>query len=339
MSDEAVDAVRDAYGYDSSVSESNLADHVRHSLPTVNDSDITSYAELRPSQGYQTLVKNMWNSFTQAGGVTYLNSMLVANNPAPGGGSLLTFTGSAPATLAAQTIYALPKGAIQSLQNPGMSLSTATIQAALNGVEAIPAFKIFLAFPSAWWTQLGITGGMMALTSPIRKMYYWNVEPGTGNAIILAGYEDSASAAYMADILEQYTPLVPIYFSQAPGMSAAHTFVQLNSSDELAMVTRDVLREVRTAHPTISIPDPYAAVFQDWSRPPFYGGWHSWSVGYQSQPIRQALRQPVAEPTYVCGEAYSDDQGWVEGALRSCEKLLIDQFNLPSQWSTYLQCT
>ena len=58
-----------------------------------------------------------------------------------------------------------------------------------------------------------------------------------------------------------------------------------------------------------------------------------------SNQVRVALRQPTAEPTYVCGEAYSDDQGWVEGAFRSCEKLLIDQFGLQSQWTTYLQCT
>ena len=175
MSDEAVDATRDAYGYDSSVSESNLADHLRHSLPSVNDSDITSYAELRLTLGYQNLVKQMLNSFQQAGGFTYVSTQLVANAPAGGGGSILTFTGGVTTVQAASTIYALPQAAIQALQTPGLSLSTASSKAALASVTAVPAFKIFLAFPTAWWTALGFQGGLMRLTSPIRKLYYWSV--------------------------------------------------------------------------------------------------------------------------------------------------------------------
>ena len=180
MSDEAVDAMRDAYGYDSSVSESNLADHLRHSLPSVNDSDITSYAELRLSLGYQNLVKQMLTSFQQAGGTTYMSTQLISNAPAGGGGSTLTFTGSAVTTVqTSSTVYALPKAAIQALKSPGLSLSTASSQAALESVTAVPAFKIFLAFPSAWWTALGFSGGLMRLTSPIRKLYYWSARDGT----------------------------------------------------------------------------------------------------------------------------------------------------------------
>ena len=165
-----------------------------------------------------------------------------------------------------------------------------------------------------------------------------NIE-ANGNGIVLAGYEDSASASFMADILSDYPVLTPIYFSQQQGMTSSHTFTPLNSTDELAIVVREVMREIRVAHAGISVPDPYAAVFQDWSRLPYGGGWHSWDVGVLSYNVRVALRSPTAEPTYVCGEAYSDDQGWVEGALRSCEKMLIDQYGLSSQWSTYLQCT
>ena len=258
MSDDAINAMRDAFGYDSTVSESNLADTVHHSLPSVNDSDITSYAELRPSLGYQTLVQTMLTSFKQAGGMVYLNSRLLSNQPAAGGGSLLTFSGSVSTVQAARTIYALPQGAIQSLQNPGESLSTPASQTALSAVTAVPAFKIYLAFPSAWWAPLGFTGGIMRTTMPLRKLYYWNVE-SNGNAVVCAGYEDSQSAAYLASILENYPPLTPVYFSQQPGMTAAHTLVSLNSSDELAIVTREMMREIRIAHPTVTVPDPYAA--------------------------------------------------------------------------------
>ncbi len=32
---------------------------------------------------------------------------------------------------------------------------------------------------------------------------------------------------------------------------------------------------------------------------------------------------------FICGEAYSLDQGWVEGALRTAETVLTQYFQLP----------
>ena len=339
MSDEAIAAMKDLSGYDSTVAETNLADALHHSLSSHNNTGITYSGEMRLTQGYQQLVTTMWNQFSQAGGTTFLNTQLTSNIPTGDGGVLLSVQGGAMTIQASSVIYALPKDAIQALRQPGQSLSTATSQTAIASVSDVPAFKIFLAFPSAWWTQAGITGGMLRTSMPIRKLYYWAIDSASNDAVILAGYEDSNSATYFEDLLEGYPALTPIYFSAQPNFASSHAFVSINSSDALAVVTREVMREIRVAHPGIQVPDPYASVFQDWGRAPWGAGWHEWNVGAQSQSVRQLLRQPSAEPTYVCGEAYSDDQGWVEGALRSCEKLLIDVYQLPSQWSTYVQCT
>lgn len=46
-----------------------------------------------------------------------------------------------------------------------------------------------------------------------------------------------------------------------------------------------------------------------------------------SLSAREALR--AGRDVSVCGEAYSDMQGWVEGALRSCEALLTAKWSLP----------
>jgi len=34
-------------------------------------------------------------------------------------------------------------------------------------------------------------------------------------------------------------------------------------------------------------------------------------------------------PVHVCGEAYSQEQGWVEGALQTAEIMLTKYFSLP----------
>ena len=41
------------------------------------------------------------------------------------------------------------------------------------------------------------------------------------------------------------------------------------------------------------------------------------------------LRKPVPDANvYVCGEAFSSNQGWAEGALNTAERMLEDHFGL-----------
>ncbi len=41
------------------------------------------------------------------------------------------------------------------------------------------------------------------------------------------------------------------------------------------------------------------------------------------------MRQPhVGESIHICGEAYSDQQGWVEGAFCVAEKMLQEHYGL-----------
>ena len=41
------------------------------------------------------------------------------------------------------------------------------------------------------------------------------------------------------------------------------------------------------------------------------------------------MRHPIrGADVYVCGEAYSNMQGWVQGALNSAELMLKENFNL-----------
>ena len=57
---------------------------------------------------------------------------------------------------------------------------------------------------------------------------------------------------------------------------------------------------------------------------PFGGGWNSWNIGVKSWEVKRAIVQPAGDkiPLYICGEAYSDAQGWVEGALQTTERML-----------------
>ena len=72
----------------------------------------------------------------------------------------------------------------------------------------------------------------------------------------------------------------------------------------------------------------------DWSRDPYGGGVHLWNVNVQSEVILDRMTQPVDNfPCYICGEAYSTNQTWAEGALQTAEIVLQKRFGLPkAEW-------
>ena len=92
----------------------------------------------------------------------------------------------------------------------------------------------------------------------------------------------------------------------------------------------EVHRQLIEMHNIRSAPRPYAAIYHDWIKDPFGGGVHFWNVGVKSWEEIPNMVHPVPKaPVYVCGEAYSDSQGWVEGALRTAECVCTKHFGLP----------
>lgn len=88
-------------------------------------------------------------------------------------------------------------------------------------------------------------------------------------------------------------------------------------------------RQLHELHGVPFIPDPYAAAFKDWGADPFGGGWNTWNVGVRSWEIEAAIQRPAkGVPVYVCGEAYSREQGWVEGALDTADQVLARFFGV-----------
>jgi monoamine oxidase len=77
------------------------------------------------------------------------------------------------------------------------------------------------------------------------------------------------------------------------------------------------------------VPKVEHACFKDWGDDPFGGGWNSWNIGVRSPEVKQKILKPASAPVYICGEAYSDAQGWVEGALETADMMLESWFEVP----------
>jgi hypothetical protein len=82
------------------------------------------------------------------------------------------------------------------------------------------------------------------------------------------------------------------------------------------------------------VPPPLEARYMDWSLPPFNAGYHAWAAHYDIADVQQKIRKstqlvPGADADiFIVGEAYSNDQAWVEGAYCTAESVLNDFFDV-----------
>lgn len=67
-------------------------------------------------------------------------------------------------------------------------------------------------------------------------------------------------------------------------------------------------------------------------------GVHQWAVGADDKQVMAELTEPLPN-LFTCGEAFSDYQGWVEGALRSTDLALKQGFGLQPLSEVYEQTT
>ena len=82
------------------------------------------------------------------------------------------------------------------------------------------------------------------------------------------------------------------------------------------------------------VPEPLEARYMDWSLPPFNAGYHAWAAHYDICDVMQKIRKPsqlikgADANIFIVGEAYSNDQAWVEGAYCTSESVLNEFFDI-----------
>ncbi|GAA0556883.1 flavin monoamine oxidase family protein [Chitinophaga japonensis] len=83
------------------------------------------------------------------------------------------------------------------------------------------------------------------------------------------------------------------------------------------------------------VPEPLETRYMDWSLPPFNAGYHAYAGHYDVCDVQQKIRKPsqlidgADADIFIVGEAYSNDQAWVEGAYCTAESVLNDFFGIP----------
>lgn len=316
LSNEGYCCVTDAGGYDSNTINWNSA----IAMPYLTSGDYTTGSPIyqRIDGGYHKLPEALARALSEANVPISRNTRLVRFTNDGSGMIDCTFDlagGQGQLQLKTEHLFlCIPPRSLE-LLDPNTDFA---IQMRRNHyLESVirqPSFKLLFLYKDRWYRKVQIRGqsikplGPTITDLPLRMIWYFDPDPTQPYWTLLASYCDMTSTEFWR-VMEQAPP--------PPGYPGSR-----NPTKEMCEMARAQLQSVHN----IDIPEPEDAVFQDWGLDPYGAGYHAWAAHYFPWNIFDRMLQPISSyNVYICGEAYSLDQGWVEGSLRTVDKCL-DRF-------------
>lgn len=232
-----------------------------------------------------------------------------------------------------KVVLAIPRRSLELLgSNPNFLFlydgrGGATFRQAVSSTIIQQSMKLLMGFEEPWWTKdFGATAGESITDLPMRQCYYFGTNKKSSHSLFLSSYNDIDTVSFWA-ALEGDEPFVP----KPTRLASAADLEAVSKFPAPKVMVAESMEQVRElhGHQPYPIPDPYVAIFHDWAKDPFGGGYHAWNPNISVRDVMKYMRQPRrAEAIHVVGEAYSDQQGWAEGAFCVAELLLREHFGL-----------
>ncbi|MCV9929815.1 FAD-dependent oxidoreductase [Flavobacterium sp. LS1R49] len=342
ISGEAYQFSIDSGGYNSTLVNWNAADAIPWYLSDFGL--VPKYKGFK--NGFQQVPISLANFFEQDGGEVRLNAKLEGFESK---NNIFELTINGEIIEATQLILAMPRRSLDLLTNTSPRLQE--IQSLISSVTPRPLFKVFTTYSSPWWRNAGYTDpveGYVPLQSgrtvtdlPIRQTYYWPINNGdpsqSGESMLLASYDDGSNIGFWDGLRPQRKKAWKKGISHADLIS--DPFIGEGANAEIAeskvlnqswhdyqaprKMVEELDRQLKQIHDVDYTPAVQSASFRDWGEDPFGGGWNSWNIGVKSWEVKEQIVHPIENCSlYICGEAYSDAQGWVEGALQTADIML-----------------
>lgn len=183
---------------------------------------------------------------------------------------------------------------------------------------------------------LNYTIGPSVTDTPIRQVVYFGNNATGANAKpvygLLASYDDEVYTTFWKAL-----ELEPDEEQKLPTVENVQTLVGPRKvPSRMVKMLRRQLAEVHfgPCSDYTMVPEPLEAAYMDWSLPPFNAGYHAWASHFNIGDVQQKIRKPSSliegedANIFIVGEAYSNDQAWVEGAYCTAESVLNDFFGI-----------
>lgn len=297
--------------------------------------------------GLDQIARRLSLVFRNAGGELVGRARLVTFRPAPEGSRrryelqvVDAQDGTAHTVRADRIILAMPRRSIELLSRDNLLVDDGRNQEFLRDLRSVigePSFKILLGFePSGnglpWWRHLGLESGRSITDLPIRQCYYFGTHPRTRHSLLLASYNDMRSVSFWKPLEVPGAGVAGLEAAEEerfePTPTSEVSLAELERASDLypqapLRMVGHALQQLAELHGLTTLPKPYTSAYANWSHDPYGGGYHAWKANYDVGKVMRAMRKPLpGHDVHICGEAYSDQQAWIEGALCIAELML-----------------
>ena len=240
--------------------------------------------------GMERITDRMLARVQNKGIEIHLHHALQALTPDGGKKAILAFP--AGTCTADHVILAVPPYPLRAVR--GLPEGIRTL---LHAVVPIPLVKCFFVVRDPWWHENTPNRGIGDI--PTRELHYYR-QGDRGNVMV---YADRPCLSFWSRYVK----------------GEYHDRAETNRDPELPLV---FARQMKIEPETI-----LACGIRDWTREPYGAAGHLWRTGVEPWDVSAKLEAfsltgQAPENVHICGEAFSDFQGFMEGALRSAHRAL-----------------
>jgi len=240
----------------------------------------------------------------------YLNHCLTAIHQEEENRLCLTFRKEDGECLVVHTrhlVLAIPQSPLKKLRH----FFSDPIGQIIEGVIPIPLVKCFFVTKAPWWNE-ATKPQTRSSSVPTREIHYYFREEGNEKRGMVMIYGEPPFMNYWKTFIKK----------------EPHQKAEINQDERLLEEYLKYLSPDSTSSSPKERRAQAAAItcfgIRDWSREPFEAGCHIWKPGVEvdkSMALLSSFGLAGSHSDYqtihICGEAYSDFQGFIEGGLRS----------------------
>lgn len=215
-----------------------------------------------------------------------------------------------------RVIMALPRQPMEMIWNNSdlkvVGADELTVPRLLESNFGFPMVKTFFVVKNRWWEQ-ETRANWYATRIPTRELHYWKGRSRGSNQGMIMMYTDRPASAFWSNYANPGEQL------DVARKRASNECDELQDHQHDRLVSKAAQYMLENDVPNIKKEDIVWCGIRDWGRKPYGGANHAWKPERKYWVAMAKLGQINAgnSTLHVCGEAYSDYHGFIEGSLRS----------------------
>jgi monoamine oxidase len=217
-----------------------------------------------------------------------------------------------------RVIFALPKSPLEKIvrRSERVFEGEKEMLKLLDSAFGFPMVKVFVVVTERWWEEEN-RANRYATRLPTRELHYWKGKTKESRQGLIMLYTDRPASSFWAN-----------YVAPGPQDKAVLYEARPKPGELGDRLTKKVVQYLNEHDaPGIRASDIVWYGIRDWGREPFGGANHAWRPERRYWVVMARLAEirdvyDEKRTLHVCGEAYSDYHGFIEGSLRSAVYVL-----------------